>query len=180
MLPSVRSGVVKTFRWQTLAIPITDQREPNPNVPPLVADAFVSHARQRNVTLAFETESLVTLFNASLDADLFADTKTHVSVPKLDDEFDLKSAAAAYLGQTLALQHNGNWTGYFAMDSGTNFYTATLSFGDFSLNPICWLSYRLTNGAGEGTVSDWLDRVLPSIAARKDLTPQTGFIDDIY
>ncbi len=155
------------------------QRQPNPNVPPLVADAFVSYARQQYVIVTLNIDSLITSLNSLLDSEFFADTETQIHVPELDKEFDIVSAAAAYIGQTLALNHNGLWTGFFALDSLTNFYTAKLTFGAYSIHPICWLSYRLTNGSEEGSVSDWLGRVLPSIIARKDLTPPSGFIDEI-
>ena len=154
--------------------------EPNPSVPPLVADAFVIQARLHGADFRYEMNSIVTRLESFLSSSLFEDADARFEVTPLNTQFDILSGAAAFIGQTLVREHDGLWTGYFAPDSGTNFYTATITFGEYSLHPICWLSYRLTNGVAEGTVSDWLGRVLPSIIARKDLTPKTGIITDIY
>ena len=157
-----------------------EERQPNPTVPPLVADAFVIHAQSHGIDFEFDVESLVARLESSLNSNLFSDENFQIDVASLNSRFDIVSGAAAFIGETLAREHDGVWTGFFASDAGTNFYTATVTFGDYLLHPICWLSYRLTNGAEEGTVADWIGRNLPSITARKDLTPQTGFIDDIF
>ena len=157
------------------------ERTPNPDLPPLVATAFLEAMRDRGFSLDYSESSLTGSLDEILDLSIFRDPEAEtVSCSGHAAAFDLKSAASAYLGETLARLHDGSWTGWFDHQSSVNFYTAVVSFGEYRLFPIRWLSYRVSHGREEGSVTDWLHRVLPSIKARENLTSKTGFIKDIY
>ena len=121
------------------------------------------------------------MFDRILDLPLLqSNSVLPVMVHGDEMQFDINSAASAYLGETISRIYDGTWAGHFNTESIVNFYTSKITFGDYCLNPIAWLSYRVKNGREEGSVEDWLSRVTPSFEARKDLTPKTGFIEDIY
>lgn len=152
---------------------------PNPSVPPIAAKSFVAFARTLGVSLAFTEESLETAFQTMLDQGLVTEDQS-VLVPDMGVSVVSLSLASAYVGETLRMTHGGEWSGHFSPSALVNFYRSHVIFGDFQLTPICWLSYRITNGPEEGTVKEWISRIKPSIQARADLTPSTGFIKDIY
>ena len=159
---------------------MNDSLKSNPDIPPLVANALVGFLGNKNIEIDYSILSLTKTLDSLLNQPLMREESIVVKVEDAETPFDMPSAFSAYFGQTLANLYDGQWTGYMDSNSSINFYSMNLTFGEFSLNPTCWISFRVANGPQEGTVTDWLNRVMPSISARRDLTPKTGFIEEIY
>jgi hypothetical protein len=151
--------------------------EPNPDVPPRVAEGFVEFMTKHGYDLSLDLACLQGTIESIIELDLFRDrsgSRHGFEVGSAGITYDAETGLSVYIGEVLARTFDGVWTGHCAPTSGLNFYTLKLSFGDYKASPSWWPAYRISNGPSEGTFEEWLQAVLPSIQARRDLRKRTG------
>jgi len=137
----------------------------NTNIPPRVAQAFAMAMRGERFSLDGSIESLTGDFETILCNPMY--TEALVSLENRGQEivFDFETAAACYLGQTLARKYNGKWGGHCSRDARLNFYTLWLMFGEYRFYPLIYVVYRTGHGVeSTGGVSDLLASLEPSIS----------------
>ena len=70
----------------------------------------------------------------------------------------------AYIGETLTMLFNGKPKGEFKSGkSHRNFFFAYIEFGKFRYYPSDFIRLRLSNGPGEGSFKEHLEKALPRI-----------------
>lgn len=70
----------------------------------------------------------------------------------------------AYIGETLTMLFNGKPKGEFKSGkSHRNFFFAYIEFGKFRYYPSDFIRLRLSNGPGEGSYKEHLEKILPRI-----------------
>lgn len=88
---------------------------------------------------------------------------------------DLETALACYLGETLKIEYKGEWKGHCATQSGANYYTSYMMFGDYKFHPYTYIGYRFANGTRDtGTMAIYLNKLIPSLEAGTDLKKQVA------
>jgi hypothetical protein len=141
----------------------------DPNLPGLLAEAFVERMAAEGFELKHDETCLVNDFERILKTkrELFRPPidRQRVSLTIEDNQtFDLETAAACFLGETLARKYSGVWVGFLTSNSAANFYTAEIRFSEYRFQPFLWLGYRLENGLDDtGDVSDLVQDVTPQM-----------------
>lgn len=147
----------------------------NTDDPKKIADAFVQEMERFGYVLDYSLKSLTQEVDRLLESPLFqsmADgANQRIDRKTLDDAQRLEAGIEAYVGETLCRLFDGEWGGgFYSSGFGINFYSSWVQFGDFSVRLSHFLAYRIAHGKQEeGTFGSYLDRILPSINARREL-----------
>jgi len=131
--------------------------EDNPNIPPLVAHHFVTEMNNQGYVLEMTEQSLETELERLL-CDI-EENNIEVTLGLLDGlEYDLQTSIACYFGTVLSNKYKGQWKGHCTRQSGANYYTSSILFGEYNLNPYYYpIGYRMANGVKDtGTIAEWL------------------------
>lgn len=132
--------------------------EDNPTIPPLVASHFVTEMNSQGYALEMTEQSLVTELERLL-CDI-EENNIKVTLGLVDGlEYDLETSIVCYFGTVLSNTYNGQWKGHCTGQAGTNFYTSSVLFGEYRLDPYYYpIGYRMTHGVKEtGTIAKWLE-----------------------
>ena len=128
-----------------------------------VAEHFAETMGKQGFELDFSLTSLLVEVDRLLEAP---GVVTRESVAGHKNE----AALGAYVGETLARLFDGVWQGQFSADNtGINFYMSYVDFGEYRYHPSHFVSYRISNGPGEGTFAEHLERTLPKVRARVEV-----------
>ena len=126
-------------------------------------------------SLEFSLENLMENIEPILESSLFSYLKNNHSQPTDPKEKQyqehLESGLEAYVGEILCQKYNGKWEGVFSSNGFLmNFYSVGLQFGNYHVRLSHYFSYRLSHGKkDQGTFTEYLDRILPSIQTREKL-----------
>jgi hypothetical protein len=128
--------------------------------PGLVAEAFARDQSAAGRAFDFSRDSLL----GSVDGFIQACLGQRSDDPA---QWKLEAALEAYVGETLRRVYDGIWQGEFRDDNpGPNFYCSWVEFGSYRYFPSHFIGYRISNGPGEGTFAEHLQRIVPRILAR--------------
>ena len=144
----------------------------NPEVPPMVANYFsrlmATYGYRLDMSLKSLEDDLENIFN-HIDVQ---NSEIKIMLPN-DQAYDFETGIACYLGETLALKYGGIWKGHCGTESGVNFYTSNILFGNYNFNPFIYVGYRATNGAKDtGSVKELLYQVTRSMEDKVDYKDQ--------
>jgi len=136
----------------------------NTAIPPRVATGFAIAMQQERFQLDFTLDSLRDDLETILHNPDYLAACVSMENRGVELIFDFQTAAACYLGQTLAKVYGGSWQGHCSRDAKLNFYTLWLAFGEYRFYPIVYVLYRTGNGVeSTGSIGELLDTVTPSL-----------------
>ncbi|MEY4560734.1 MAG: hypothetical protein RLZZ618_11 [Pseudomonadota bacterium] len=137
--------------------------------PIATATAFAHDMRRQGFALDLSMESL----KGEVDRLLRSE---HLCHPEDRTQWTTEARLGAYVGEVLRRAFDGTWEGDYRDDhAGVNCYTSFVVFGRYRYNPAMALGYRISNGeASMGRFSDHIERVLPSIKARRGMDEPTS------
>jgi hypothetical protein len=128
--------------------------------PTEVAKSFALKMSQSGYCLDFSLKSLIEEVDRLIDTELGLE-------PIGPESWGEATNLEAYVGETLCKLFNGKWAGDFHQDSGVNFYTSFIIFGEYKLYPSHFIAYRVSNGKKEvGSFSEYFKIVEPNIRNR--------------
>jgi hypothetical protein len=129
--------------------------------PVIAAEDFAARHSSLGFRLDFSLESLETEIDRLLAQPIFHRGREG---SLSQEEARNEAAISAYVGETIRRLFQGRWAGVFHPDQpASNFYTSFVQFGSYRYWPAHYFAYRLTNWPQEGTFSEYLERLLPTI-----------------
>ena len=121
----------------------------NPQLPPIVADAFLAMLQRYGYQLDYGIDTLYTVLEKVFEDQRLRETKFVVAFHDEEQEHQFENGLAAYLGETFVREYGGQWLGHFSCSVGGNFYTSSTRFGEFTFLPFAYVGYRISNGVND-------------------------------
>lgn len=129
------------------------------------AREFAAAQRAAGFRLDFTLDSLKSEVDRLIEASILQPLQSRLWT---EQEEHCGTGLTAYTGETLCRLHDGVWGGSFSRTQTIgNWYCSYILFGEYRYSPAAYFLYRFSNGPKDGTFSQYLERVLPLIQARK-------------